>query len=203
MSDTYPVSEGDLKLLRDGSKTIEEMCDVAETLLGSDTEANNVLGNLGAVIKVIAERSAEIRTVASNAQFAAMYPDRLPVWATVMTAEWSDWRWLLTLRAEDNRELRTELRVVPDDPEAVGTLFRRLTALGVPTGYNPATPYAVPFWKAGRDEREVARRMTGRRVQVTVVDDDGTCAIEGKDIPDWPQPWQVLTQQPPGWGSGD
>ena len=43
MTDTYPVSEGDLKLLHDGSKTIEEMCNVAETLLGSRHEAYNVL----------------------------------------------------------------------------------------------------------------------------------------------------------------
>ena len=88
--------------------------------------------------------------------------------------------------------------MVRDDPEALGTLFRRMAALGVPTGYNPGT---LPFWEAGRDERDVAQQA-GRRVQVTVVDDDGTCAIEGKDIPAWPQPWQVLTEQPPGWVGG-
>ena len=148
--------------------TASMLTEAYENVLGS-TQGSliELLATVKAAKGQITARTAGIRAEEAERRRRKAQPLHL---AVVTAAAWvkgtdkaSPSRWTLTLRTDDDRELRTELAIVPDDISAMGTVFRALGALGiaVPPGTGPY------YWQQGLTEDQVARQMTGRRVYVT------------------------------------
>lgn len=132
--------------------------------------------------------------------------------AVVESAEWgrskdgSKGQWTIKVRTASGENagkmpLTTTLTVTADNPRALGFMFRRLAALGVPVP-DPQNPQQVvngqaPFWIMGWDEDQVARHMTGRPVQVFIDQEEweGVTRSKVKDFrparpgapTDWPR----------------
>lgn len=97
-------------------------------------------------------------------------------------------------------KLTQTLTISPENPRALGIMFRHLGALGVPV------PPAQPFWMLGWSEDQVAQFMTGKPCQIAVKHDEyeGTMRPKIRDWrparpgapTDWPRQPQQAPQQP-------
>jgi hypothetical protein len=87
--------------------------------------------------------------------------------------------WHLAVRSDDGRPGEIAIMIETHTPDGhrnaagLGLMFRRLAALGIPTGPPTGPVGEQPWWDLGWDEIQIAAAMVGRRVMARTNHDDG------------------------------